>query len=73
MDIKAMLGMQLPGEQIIAAIINAAAKHREGMSDENRARHDALTIKIQEDAYAVWRRFWVRAGVLEGDANAGIK
>lgn len=61
---KLMSMATLPGEMVLSAAINAGSKHREGMSQENRDRYDALGAQILEDSYAVWRSLVVRAGLL---------
>lgn len=74
MDIKAIVGAQIPGEAIVVAIINAYTETRRTMTPEHAARADALALQIQEDAYTVWRSFWQRLGVLDASkTNATVE
>ena len=49
-----VLGMTIPGESVIVAILEYAKVARETMSQVNRDRWDALGVGMAED----WRDFW---------------
>ena len=48
------LGITLPGEALAVAIIEGITENRRTMSQENRDRFDALTIKSLEEGNKFW-------------------
>jgi len=50
------VGVTLPGEAIVVAILQFALKHRETMSQDNRDKWDALQIRM----LTRWADFWDR-------------
>lgn len=52
---KLEVGGTLPGEALVVALVNAAAKGRDNMSQENRDKWDAAAYQ----AYRDWNNFWV--------------
>lgn len=64
-DSELKLGLQIPGESIVTAVLNYATSVRGTMSQENIDRADALWLKISEDSYAAWRVGAVRLKLLE--------
>jgi hypothetical protein len=48
----------LPGEAVIAALLNFATAHRATMSQENRDAFDKLHIAMLRG----WHNFWVSIG-----------
>lgn len=54
-EFKLELGSSLPGEALLVAILNYAAKYRETMSQVNRDNFDKLQISQLQG----WHNFWV--------------
>jgi hypothetical protein len=60
----ALVGVTLPGETVIAALINYAATVRSTMDPALMKRLDAVIVQQVEDLQQVWRKAWVKAGVI---------
>lgn len=55
---------KLPGEDVIAKIIDWNMKYRDTMDPEIRKRWDAILVEQAEDLQAIWRNLWVQWGLL---------
>ncbi len=60
-DIKLNVSGNIPGEQLIIAILNYAAVARQTMSQENRDAYD----KNMLDMWRRWNNFWIKVGLIE--------
>lgn len=59
----------IPGEQIIAALLNYAASVRSTMKPELLERLDTILIQQAEDAQKIWRKLWIEAKLIDVDLN----
>jgi hypothetical protein len=58
------VGGVLPFEGAVKAVAEWAGKHRDTMDEDLQRRADLVLVQSMEDLHFIWRRIWVRAGVL---------
>ncbi len=64
------LGGAFPLEGAIQAVAEYARTRNENMDADLRRRIDQVLVQSIEDLHYVWRKLWVRAGVLQELTNA---
>ena len=64
LNLKLNVTGTLPGETIIAALINYAAAREATMDPALKARLDAVLVQQVEDLQHVWRGIWHAWGIV---------